>query len=424
MIIDDYFYEKFMKNPEKGTQRIFNFLSKIGHPQKKLNNIVHVTGTNGKGSTIEFIRSCLSANKLTANIFTSPHLLSVNERFIIKNKIIDDNSLSSVIEKCNEFYSYQELSFFEFFTVCAFELFSKTISDFNIFEVGIGGLHDPTNVVAKKDLSIITTISYDHEELLGNDLEMIAYEKLGIIPEGGLAIFGPQDNSIKDLIKKYLIKKNAKGFFYEKDWFIERDNNSIIYRDEGGKLQFELLGLNGGFQIFNAGLCIASLRLLKRYNKIEINDKTIIRGLRSAKLNGRLSKLTGNTSSWIMNDSEILIDGCHNPSAAKVIRNEMIKANINNKKNLLIILGLKKNKKLDDFLMNFRDIAKEITIVPIKGSDSVSLLDLKNRNLFENTILKEASSLKGAINSYSKYQNSRILICGSLHLVSEALSID
>ena len=424
MIIDDYFYEKFMKNPEKGTKRIFNFLSKIGHPQKKLNNIIHVTGTNGKGSTIEFIRSCLSANKLTANIFTSPHLLSVNERFIIKNKIIDDNSLSSVIEKCNEFYSYQELSFFEFFTVCAFELFSKNISDFNIFEVGIGGLHDPTNVVAKKDLSIITTISYDHEELLGNDLEMIAYEKLGIIPEGGLAIFGPQDNSIKDLINKYLIKKNAKGFFYEKDWFIERDNNSIIYRDEGGKLQFELLGLNGGFQIFNAGLCIASLRLLKRYNKIEINDKTIIRGLRSAKLNGRLSKLTGNTSSWIMNDSEILIDGCHNPSAAKVIRNEMIKANINNKKNLLIILGLKKNKKLDDFLMNFRDIAKEITIVPIKGSDSVSLLDLKNRNLFENTILREASSLKGAINSYSKYQNSRILICGSLHLVSEALSID
>ena len=424
MIIDDYFYEKFMKNPEKGTQRIFNFLSKIGHPQKKLNNIIHVTGTNGKGSTIEFIRSCLSANKLTANIFTSPHLLSVNERFIIKNKIIGDNSLSSVIENCNEFYSDQELSFFEFFTVCAFELFSKNISDFNIFEVGIGGLHDPTNVVAKKDLSIITTISYDHEELLGNNLEMIAYEKLGIIPEGGLAIFGPQDNSIKDLINKYLIKKNAKGFFYEKDWFIERDNNSIIYRDEGGKLQFELLGLNGGFQIFNAGLCIASLRLLKRYNKIEINDKTIIRGLRSAKLNGRLSKLTGNTSSWIMNDSEILIDGCHNPSAAKVIRNEMIKANINNKKNLLIILGLKKNKKLDDFLMNFRDIAKEITIVPIKGSDSVSLLDLKNRNLFENTILKEASSLKGAINSYSKYQNSRILICGSLHLVSEALSID
>ena len=424
MIIDDYFYEKFMKNPEKGTQRIFNFLSKIDHPQKKLNNIIHVTGTNGKGSTIEFIRSCLSANKLTANIFTSPHLLSVNERFIIKNKIIGDNSLSSVIEKCNEFYSYQELSFFEFFTVCAFELFSKNISDFNIFEVGIGGLHDPTNVVAKKDLSIITTISYDHEELLGNNLEMIAYEKLGIIPEGGLAIFGPQDNSIKDLINKYLIKKNAKGFFYEKDWFIERDNNSIIYRDEEGKLEFELLGLNGGFQIFNAGLCIASLRLLKRYNKIEINDKTIIRGLRSAKLNGRLSKLTGNTSSWIMSDSEILIDGCHNPSAAKVIRNEMIKANINNKKNLLIILGLKKNKKLDDFLMNFRDIAKEITIVPIKGSDSVSLLDLKNRNLFENTILKEASSLKGAINSYSKYQNSRILICGSLHLVSEALSID
>ena len=424
MVIDDYFYKKFIKNPEKGTQRILNFLSKIDHPQKKINNIIHVTGTNGKGSTIEFIRSCLNANKLTSNVFTSPHLLRVNERFIIQNKVIDDNLLSSVIENCNEFYSDQELSFFEFFTVCAFELFSKNLSDFNIFEVGIGGLHDPTNVMAKKDLSIITTISYDHEELLGNDLEMIAFEKLGIIPEGGLVIFGPQDNSINPLINKYLFEKNARGFFYEKDWFIERDNNSIIYRDEAGKLEFELLGLNGGFQIFNAGLCIASLRLLKRYNKIEIDDKTIITGLRSAKLNGRLSKLTGNTNSWITNDSEILIDGCHNPSAAKVIRNEMIEANINNKKDLLIILGLKKNKKLESFLVNFRDIAKEITIVPIKGSDSASLLDLKNINLFENTILKEASSLKEAINSYSKYQNSRILICGSLYLVSEALSID
>ena len=424
MIIEDYFYEKFIKNPKKGTDRIFNFLSKINHPQKNLKNIIHVAGTNGKGSTIEFLRSCLTFNQLTSNVFTSPHLLKLNERFIINDKIIDDNSLSSVIENCSHFCSDQELSFFEFITACAFEIFSKNISDFNIFEVGIGGLHDPTNVVAKKDLSIITTISYDHEELLGNDLEMIAYEKLGIIPEGGLAIFGPQDNSIKHLINKYLIEKNARGFFYEKDWFIERDNNSIIYRDEAGKLEFELLGLNGGFQIFNAGLCIASLRLLKRYNKIEIDDETIITGLRSAKLNGRLSKLTGNTNSWITNDSEILIDGCHNPSAAKVIRNEMIEANINNKKNLLIILGLKKNKKLESFLVNFRDIAKEITIVPIKGSDSASLLDLKNINLFENTTLKEASSLKEAINSYSKYQNSRILICGSLYLVSEALSID
>ena len=95
MVIDDYFYEKFIKNPEKGTQRILNFLSKIGHPQKKINNIIHVTGTNGKGSTIEFIRSCLNANKLTSNVFTSPHLLRVNERFIIQNKVIDDNLLRS-----------------------------------------------------------------------------------------------------------------------------------------------------------------------------------------------------------------------------------------------------------------------------------------------------------------------------------------
>ena len=424
MIIEDYFYEKFIKNPEKGTDRIFNFLSKINHPQKKLKNIIHVAGTNGKGSTIEFLRSCLTFNQLTSNVFTSPHLLKLNERFIINDKIIDDNSLSSVIENCSHFCSDQELSFFEFITACAFEIFSKNISDFNIFEVGIGGLHDPTNIISEKELSIITTISYDHEDLLGSDLEMIAKEKLGIIPNNGYVIFGPQCNSLKKIICKNLTEKNAKGFFYGKDWFIKKDDELIIYRDEFGRLEFNLLGLNGDYQIFNAGLCIAALRLLKRKNKINVNDEGIINGLKNAQLQGRLTELTGNTKRWIKKSSEILIDGCHNPSAAKVISNEMIKKDNRDRKDLLIILGIKKNKNLEDFIIKFNGIAKEITFVPIEGNVSSSILDIRNKNLFKNTILKEAPSLKEAIMTYSKYENSRILICGSLYLVSEALRID
>ena len=424
MIIEDYFYEKFIKNPEKGTDRIYNFLSKINHPQKKLKNIIHVAGTNGKGSTIEFLRSCLTFNQLTSNVFTSPHLLKINERFIINDKIIDDNLLSSVIENCSDFCSDHELSFFEFITACAFELFSKNISDFNIIEVGIGGLHDPTNIIPNKELSIITTISYDHEDLLGGDLEMIAKEKLGIIPNNGDVIFGPQCNSLKKIIHKNLAEKNAKGFFYEKDWFVERNDDLIIYKDKFGRLEFNLLGLNGDYQILNAGLCIAALRLLKQKNKISINDESIINGLKNAQLHGRLTELNGNTKSWVNKGSEILIDGCHNPSAAKVISNEMIKKNNKDCKDLLIILGIKKNKNLDDFIIKFNEIAKEITFVPIEGNVSSSLIDLRNKNLFKNTILKEASSLKEAIMSYSKYENSRILICGSLYLVSEALRID
>jgi len=424
MIIEDYFYEKFLKNPEKGTDRIFNFLSKINHPQKKLKNIIHVAGTNGKGSTIEFLRSCLSFNQLTSNVFTSPHLLKINERFIINDKMADDNLLSSVIENCSHLCSDQELSFFEFITACAFELFSKNISDFNIIEVGIGGLHDPTNIIPEKELSIVTTISYDHEDLLGGDLEMIAKEKLGIIPNNGYVIFGPQCNSLKKIIHKNLTEKNAKGFFYGKDWFVEKDDDLIIYKDEFGRLEFNLLGLNGDYQILNAGLCIAALRLLKQKNNISINDEGIINGLKNAQLHGRLTELTGNTKSWINNSSEIFIDGCHNPSAAKVISNEMIKKNNKDRKDLLIILGIKKNKNLDDFIIKFNEIAKEITFVPIEANISSSLIDLKNKNLFKSTILKEATSLKEAIMNYSKYENSRILICGSLYLVSEALKID
>ena len=424
MIIRDYFYEKFIENPEKGTDRIFNFLSKINHPQRKLKNIIHVAGTNGKGSTIEFLRSCLYFNQLTSNVFTSPHLLKINERFFIKDKVIDDDLLSSIIENCSHFCSDQELSFFEFITACAFELFSKNISDFNIIEVGIGGLHDPTNIISDKELSIITTISYDHEDLLGGNLGMIAKEKLGIIPNNGFVIFGPQCNSLDKIIHENLAEKNAKGFFYGEDWFVEKDNDFITYKDEFGKLEFNLMGLNGDYQIFNAGLCIAALRLLKQKNKIIINDENIVNGIKNAQLQGRLTELTGNIKSWVNKSSEILIDGCHNPSAAKVISNEMIKKNNRDRKDLLIILGIKKNKNLDDFIINFNEIAKEITFVPIEGSISSSLSDLRNKNLFKNTILKEASSLKEAIMTYSKYENSRILICGSLYLVSEALRID
>jgi len=424
MIIEDYFYEKFIKNPEKGTDRIYNFLSKINHPQKKLKNIIHVAGTNGKGSTIEFLRSCLNFNQLTSNVFTSPHLLKINERFLIKDKVINDDLLSSIIENCSYFCSDQELTFFEFITACAFELFSKNISDFNIIEVGIGGLHDPTNIISEKELSIITTISYDHEDLLGDDLEMIAKEKLGIIPNNGFVVFGPQCNSLKKIIHENLAEKNAEGFFFGEDWFVEKNNELIIYKDEFGRLEFNLLGLNGDYQIFNAGLCIAALRLLKQKNKITISNENIINGLKNAQLHGRLTELNGNIKSWVNRSSEILIDGCHNPSAAKVISNEMIKKNNKDSKDLLIILGIKKNKNLDDFIINFNEIAKEITFVPIEGNVFSSLSDLRNKNLFKNTILKEASSLKEAIMNYSKYENSRILICGSLYLVSEALRID
>jgi dihydrofolate synthase/folylpolyglutamate synthase len=198
----------------------------------------------------------------------------------------------------------------------------------------------------------------------------------------------------------------------------------IIYKDQFGGLEFNSLGLNGDYQIYNAGLCIAALRLLKQKNKISVNDENIINGLKNAQLQGRLTELTGNTKSWISKSSEILIDGCHNPSAAKVIGNEMVKKNNKDSKDLLIILGIKKNKNLDDFIINFNEIAKEIIIVPIEGNVSSSLLDLRKKNLFKNTILKEASSLKEAIMTYSKYENSRILICGSLYLVSEALRID
>tara|TARA_S200000501_G_scaffold259910_1_gene243894 strand:+ start:103697 stop:104971 length:1275 start_codon:yes stop_codon:yes gene_type:complete len=424
MIFEDNFFNQFIQKPSKGKERIYRFLSKVGHPQKKINKTIHITGTNGKGSTIAFLHSCLKANKLSSNVYTSPHLLKINERFIINDKIISDDLLSHITNKFIKIHDDKELSFFEFITSCALELFSKSNSDWNLIEVGMGGLHDPTNIIERKDLSIITTISYDHEEFLGKDLKMIAEEKLGIIPDGGFAIFGPQEKFLKQIILDHLNKKNAKGIFYNQDWFIERRGDQIIYQDKAGELEFETLGLDGEYQILNAGLCIASLKSLHRMNKIDISDEIIIQGLKNTKLLGRLSKLTSNIEAIIDKGSEVLIDGCHNPSAAKIISQEMINLNSKEKKNLFIILGLSRNRSLIDFILNFKGIAKEITIIPIEGIKSASLKDIKNKTIFSNEVLQESKSLKDAIQKYSKFKNSRILICGSLYLVSEALKIN
>lgn len=424
MILEDNFFNQFIQKPEKGKERIYKFLSKADHPQKKINRAIHIAGTNGKGSTIAFLHSCLKTNKLSSNVYTSPHLLSINERFIINDRIITDELLSHIVNKFINIHNDKELSFFEFITSCAFELFSKSNSDWNLIEVGMGGLHDPTNIIERKDLSIITTISYDHEEFLGNDLKMIAEEKLGIIPDGGVAIFGPQENFLKQIIEDHLDKKNAKGIFYGQDWFIERRGNQIIYNDKVGELKFESLGLDGEYQILNAGLCIASLKQLHRMSKINISDEIIIQGLKSTQLLGRLSKLKGNVEAMIEKGSEVLIDGCHNPSAAKIISQEMVNLNNKEKKNLFIIIGLSKNRSLIDFILNFKSIAKEITIIPIEGIESASLEDIKNKTIFSNEVLQESKSLKEAIEKYSKSKNSRILICGSLYLASEALKIN
>ena len=421
---DKFFYDNFLINPDKNLSRVKSILSKLGNPEATLSNVIHIAGTNGKGSTLAFLKSCLIENNYSVNAFVSPHLKTLNERIIIKGSIIDDDSLDQVIRECFSILGKKKISFFEFMTACAFELFKRNTSDWSLIEVGMGGSHDATNSIPNKDLSIITPISLDHEIFLGDTIKKIAIEKLGIINHKSTVVFGPQEESLEDLIKDNLSQKNSTGFFYGRDWTIKKINKIIKYEDGDNKIEFQSIGLKGDHQIINAGMCIASLKILQKKEKIELNDNQIKDGIAKTFWPGRLMELSRGLK-IINNDScDIWLDGCHNPAGSNAIAEEIIRMNEKNKKETVLILGMSKGKKIDKFLDNFKGIINEILVVPIKNRESINFDQVTNTSKGMGFNILEKQSISEALESIARRDNLRILICGSLYLAAEALLMD
>ena len=421
---DKFFYDNFLINPDKNLSRVKFILSKLGNPESTLSNVIHIAGTNGKGSTLAFLKSCLIENNYSVNAFVSPHLKTLNERIIIKGSIIDDDSLDQVIRECLSILGKKKISFFEFMTACAFELFKRNTSDWSLIEVGMGGSYDATNSIPNKDLSIITPISLDHEIFLGETIKKIATEKLGIINHKSTVVFGPQEESLEDLIKDNLSQKNSTGFFYGRDWTIKKINRIIKYEDGDNKIEFKSIGLKGDHQIINAGMCIASLKILQKKEKIELNDNQIKDGIAKTFWPGRLTELSRGLK-IINNDScDIWVDGCHNPAGSNVIAEEIIRMNEKNKKETVLILGMSKDKKIDKFLDNFKGIVREILVVPIKNRESINFDQVTNASKGMGFNILEKQSISEALESIARRDNLRILICGSLYLAAEALLMD
>ena len=421
---DKFFYDNFLINPDKNLSRVKSILSKLGNPEATLSNVIHIAGTNGKGSTLAFLKSCLIENNYSVNAFVSPHLKTLNERIIIKGSIIDDDSLDQVIRECFSILGKKKISFFEFMTACAFELFKRNTSDWSLIEVGMGGSYDATNSIPNKDLSIITPISLDHEIFLGDTIKKIAIEKLGIINHKSTVVFGPQEESLEDLIKDNLSQKNSTGFFYGKDWTIKKINRIIKYEDGDNKIEFQSIGLKGDHQIINAGMCIASLKILQKKEKIELNDNQIKDGIAKTFWPGRLMELSRGLK-IINNDScDIWVDGCHNPAGSNAIAEEIIRMNEKNKKETVLILGMSKDKKIGKFLDNFKGIVREILVVPIKNRESINFDQVTNASKGMGFNILEKQSISEALESIARRDNLRILICGSLYLAAEALLMD
>ena len=288
--------------------RLNNLLNALDNPQKRLPPVIHVAGTNGKGSTIAILRSIQNAAGLSIHAYTSPHLVHLNERFIIAGKEITEKSLIQTLTECENANAGAEITFFEIITAAGLLVFSKIKADLLLLEVGLGGRFDATNVVSNPILSIITPISLDHQQYLGDTLEKIAYEKAGILKEKRPAVIGQQGPEALKVIKLKAEETGSPLFIFQRDWNITETKSAIKFEVEGSTSYFEKPNLKGIHQIQNAGIAIAATHYLKEV--LPIKNGSIDQGLLTVKWPARLQKINeGPLINILPTNVELWIDG-------------------------------------------------------------------------------------------------------------------
>jgi dihydrofolate synthase/folylpolyglutamate synthase len=417
--------EKFTsKHPrviDLSLDRMDRLLFKLNNPHLKLPPIIHVAGTNGKGSTIAFLSKALIYARKKIHIYTSPHLIDITERIIIANNRISYTKLFETLDYCVEVNDGEPITQFELLTCIAFILMSESKADVAIIETGLGGRLDATNVVRNPLINIITSISIDHTDFLGETLELIAREKAGIIKNNNLCISAPQDPLVEKIIVNKCIEKNSKlivcneiTFFNKiKDGFEIKGLNNNLYT-------FPNPSLKGQHQIINAVLAATALISCP---ELGVTIKHITKGVISAKWQGRLEKINkGNIQKNIPDSSEVWIDGGHNIAGAYIIKKWIMDQKINN---IILVCGFLKNKDVKKILLILKNSIKYIVLVPLQGTkNSYSVNELISIAKKLNIKYFCKSSLKEALYSKLILPNSKILIFGSLYLAGEALSLD
>jgi dihydrofolate synthase/folylpolyglutamate synthase len=387
-------------------------LEKLDNPHLKLPPVIHVAGTNGKGSTIAFIKSILEAAGKKCHVYTSPHLIEFNERVVLAGKPITDDFLNEVIEETKNKCEGINLTFFEGTTVAAFLAFSKIKADYVLLEVGMGGRLDATNVIPNPLLTIITPISYDHVEFLGNTIEKIAFEKASVIKENSTYIVSKQRERALKIIKDFAQDKKSKIKCLDEDFSYQiNDDGDFIYRDETAGFGLSKPSLRGKHQYVNAA-CAAKAAI-----ELGIDKKHIKTGIKSAVWPARLQKLSEN----------VYLDGGHNTEAAETIKDFVRVENsktLKHKKYNIAILGMLKTKDFAGFIKNISPSFNEIYAVPVPNEIYREPAEIKKYcdemgmkcKIFENFEDAFAQASKG-----KEAEKNRTVICGSLYLAGYVL---
>jgi dihydrofolate synthase / folylpolyglutamate synthase len=405
-----------------GLSRIKSLLEALDNPQNKLPPIIHVAGTNGKGSTTAFLKAIFQAAGYKVHTYTSPHLVRFNERIGILGSDIDDRFLYEVTEECRIAAENNNIhpTFFEGTTAVAFLAFSKRQADILIVEVGLGGRLDATNVIDHPIMSVITSISLDHTEFLGKNIENIAYEKGGIIKSNCSCVISQQYPEAMEVLHSLAEKYNSSVYSYEYDWIIDPDKDGMVYKSKEKTIKLPMPNLQGIHQCVNAGNAITAVLNLKEFN---INDEHIAYGITHAVLPARLQKLTeGNVVSKLPDNMQIWVDGAHNDSGAHVLS---LWLEEQEKIPTYMIFGMTRGRDCLSFLSPFVGRIKHLAGVLIEAEpSSYSGEFVRDEALKLGITSSSHDSIDDALYKIIEEETSaaRIIVCGSLYLAGDVLS--
>ncbi|RDI62477.1 bifunctional folylpolyglutamate synthase/dihydrofolate synthase [Microvirga subterranea] len=410
--------------------RIQRLLAQLGHPERRLPPTIHVAGTNGKGSTIAFMRAILESAGLAVHVYTSPHLVRFHERIrlgrIGGGRYVDEDRLVQALRRCEEVNAGEPITVFEITTAAAILLFSEEPADVLLLEVGLGGRFDATNVIDRPAAAVVTSIGHDHAEYLGTTLEAIAGEKAGIFKRGCPAVIAPQDYLEADTTLRNAAERvgAAPILVGQQDFSVHEEGGRLVYQDEKGLLDLPRPKLVGRHQYINAGTAIAALRAAG-FEQFETS--AFEAGLTHAEWPGRLQRLAkGRLPEIAPEGVEIWLDGGHNADGGRVLAAAMADRSERNDAPLVIIAGMLGTKDSEAFFRNFVGLAREVIAVPIPGqiaarpAEEVAAI-ASSVGLTTSTKASVESAL-ASLHDYVWEHPPRVLICGSLYLAGEVLA--
>jgi dihydrofolate synthase/folylpolyglutamate synthase len=411
--------------------RVLKLLDRVGNPEKRLPPVIHVAGTNGKGSVIAYLRSILEAAGYRVHVYTSPHLVRFNERIRLAGTLIEEPALIELLEECERANKGEQITFFEITTVAAFLAFTRNPADILLLETGLGGEFDATNVVDQPLATVLMPISMDHMQFLGDTIEKIAAAKAGIIKHGRPAIVGRQPDAALAVFEAKAAELEAPLYRYGREWTADGElKDSLRFSDRRGPRRYPAPGLLGSHQFFNAGAAVAATYWLDGF---KVSDAHIAEGLRRVEWPARMQRLTrGPLVDMLPQGWELWLDGGHNEDAGQVIANMIRDWQAQDRANRTelkahAVFGMLSTKDPIAFLKPLSPLLEDLNAVAIPGDHASLTAEACVQagtavGLISSAFPSVEAALRSIVDAERDGPPCRVLICGSLYLAGTVLA--